>query len=112
MMPKDIQVKEGLGAGGTHQPHLQIVSVHMHTYGHLGGGWSLATPLNLAFINPFDTPTFRQRGVMWVVMATYKAWETAKGEPPVPLCLPQLQEWRVWVPLSWTPEGVAWKWWW
>ena len=56
----------------------QMVTVHMSAYGSPGGGQSLAAPLNLAFVNPFNAPTFRQRGVMWVGMATFKAGETAK----------------------------------
>ena len=56
-------------------------------------------------------PTFRWRGVIWVGVATSKAWETVKKGPPVPIHLPQLQEQRVGVQLLWTPEGAAWIWW-
>ena len=51
---------------------------HVSANGCMGGGWPLATPLNLALINPFDTPTFKQRGVMLVGMVTSKAWETVR----------------------------------
>ena len=63
----------------------------MCAYGSLGGWWSLTAPLNLAFIDPFDAPTFRWRGVIWAGMATSKAWETAKegasGASPIPLAI-------------------------
>ena len=44
----------------------------------MGGRWSLATPLNLILINPFDTPTFKWRGAMLAGMATSKAWEMVR----------------------------------
>ena len=37
VMPKGIQVKEGLGTGGTYHPHSQMVTMHMCAYGSLGG---------------------------------------------------------------------------
>ena len=78
VMPKGIWVKESLGTEGTCQPHPQIVPVHMSAYGSLGGGQSLTAPLNLTFVNPFHAPQFKQRGIMWMVMATSKAWEMAR----------------------------------
>ena len=47
------------------------------TDGSMWGWWPLTVPLNLAFIHPFDAPNCRQRGAMWVGMATSRAWEAA-----------------------------------
>ena len=52
----------------------------MCAYSSPWGWWPLTAPLNLAFIHPFDAPTFRWRGVIWAGMATSKAGERAKRE--------------------------------
>ena len=59
LMPEGIRVEKSLCTGRTGQPCPQMVLAHMSTYGHLGGGQSLSAPLNPAFVNPFDAPTFR-----------------------------------------------------
>ena len=64
VMPKGIQVQEGLVTGGTHQPHPKMVSVHMCTDGSTSSLWPLTAPLNPAFVNPLDLPYCRQRGAM------------------------------------------------
>ena len=78
VMPKGIQVENSSGTGGTAQPHTQMHPVLVSANGCLGGGQSLATPLNLALIKPFDTITFKWRGAMLMWIATSKAWEMAK----------------------------------
>ena len=77
-MPKGIWVEEGLVAGETCQTYPQMGKSHMCAYSGLGGWWPLTAPLDPAHIYPFDIPTFRQRGVILVGMATSKAWETAE----------------------------------
>ena len=76
VMIEGIQVEKGLWTGRTGQPYLQMDLMHMSAYVCMGGGMSFAAALNLVFIDPFDTPTFKQRGAMLVGMAISKAWET------------------------------------
>ena len=39
---------------------------------------ALTAPLHLAFVHHLDAPNCKQRGAIWVGMATSKAWETAE----------------------------------
>ena len=63
VMPKGIWVEKSSGAGGTAQPHTQMHPAHVSANGCPEGGWSLASPLNLALINPFDA--LHIQSAMW-----------------------------------------------
>ena len=59
----------------------------------------LLQPLTWHLYTPLMPPTFRQRSVMWMGMATSKVWETADEGPLVPVQSPQLQLQRLQVQL-------------
>ena len=77
-MPKGIWVKQSLGGGGTCQPHPQMVMMYMCTDGNLRCWQSLTTPLNPAFINPFDAPHIQVKGCHMGGDGYLQSLETAK----------------------------------
>ena len=57
VIPKGIKVQEGLSAGGTCQPHPQMVYVHVCTDDNTWGWWPLTAPLYLVYVHPLIPPT-------------------------------------------------------
>ena len=78
VMPKGVWVEESFVTGGTCQPHPQVFSAYMCRNCSTWGWWPLQATLNLALIHPLVAPNFRQRGIIWVGIATSRAGDTAE----------------------------------
>ena len=105
VMPKGMQVQESLSAGGTCQPHPQMVSMYMCTDGSTWGWWPLTAPLNPALVYPLGVPNCKQRDTMWVGWLPSKLGRQVKREPLVPARPLPPQKQRLQVQFLQTPEG-------
>ena len=63
MVSKDIQVEEGLGAEGAHQPNSQMDFPDVGTDSGPWGWWALCAALSPPLIYPFNAPHLNPEGL-------------------------------------------------